>query len=154
MSEQNSGAKIDFRTLSEEEQIRRLEEHFENIATKCYGPPEERARKNRQHVDDMITTHGEPVVRTLLKVLSEIKEPVEPVFAGILRRHSLDHDDLHDIIRFHDLTGPRIEIRCHNGNEYHLLISGGWGLASENWSVIIWRLGSRWSVKCSSYSIS
>lgn len=143
--------------LPESERIAYLKQHYENKIAALFGTPEERESKNRVHVAEMVALYTEPVIRAILKVLSEVdKDERFPrnrdlVFPKILRRHNLDTDPLDQIIRYYAPNGPRVQIRSHKGNEYHVLVDGGWGLAMQCWSGDVWRLGSRWCLKDSSY---
>ena len=160
MSEEKTERNIDPNNLSDEARGQIIRASFEAEATRAFGPPDVRQRKNHEHVKKLTTAYTERVVRQLLKVLSEVKltnlvgRQREPVFAQILRRHDLDHDDLGSIIRKYDLTGPRLDIISRNGSEYRLEISGGWGDASECWEGDISYVEGFWSAKCTSYFVT
>ncbi len=80
---------------------------WEAEATRTYGPPELRTRKNRRYVQRLARRHSEPVVRGLLKALSTLDDPM---CCANLREHDLDADPLEEIICPFELMGKSVSI--------------------------------------------
>lgn len=148
MNDSDQDQKHDFHTPERQERIRLIKEAIELKATKLYGPLEERKRKNREHVDKLAAVHSEPVVRSILKVLSQAGDYV---FAEFLHRHDLEHVDLNEVIRLYDLNGPRIDIQQDKDRRYEVVVAGGWHDAGEIWEGSVWQEGEEWRFERTSY---
>jgi hypothetical protein len=150
MNNSSPDKKHNLDTPEMQEEIRLMNEGIELEEAKHYGPPEERKRKNREHVDKLVARYSEPVARSILKRLSQAGDYV---FADLLRRHDLDETDLHDVILRYDLGGPRIDIRQGKDHRYKVVISGGWGNAGEEWKGVVWQEDGEWRFECTEYCV-
>jgi hypothetical protein len=85
----------------------RINEAWEAEATKTYGPPEMRMRKNRRYVQRLVRRHSEAGVRGMLKALSKLDDQM---CCANLRKNDLDADPLEEIIRPFELMGLHVSI--------------------------------------------
>lgn len=103
---------------------------WEAEATRRYGPPAVRARKNRRYVARLIRRHSEPTLRGILKALSTLDEPM---CCERLREHDLDSAPLETIIRPFELLGLHFRVVSESdqrvtvemGEAYETVGSGG-----------------------------
>lgn len=139
-----------------EERGRRYLEYREQEATRLHGPPEERRRKNLEHVRNLVAKYSEPVVRAILRVLCDSEHTSKRVFAELIRRGDPEHGDLVEIMPRYDLGGPRIDIDqpAGPGGWFNVKVSGGWDIAGESWEGVLWKDETGWQVQQNSYGVS
>ena len=77
-------------------------------ATRAFGPPEVRAKKNRRYVARLVRKHREQTVRALLQALSTLKEPT---CCENLSKHDLKSVPLDEVIRPYELLGLHFSIK-------------------------------------------
>lgn len=87
---------------------------WEEEATRLFGPPEERRRKNLRHVQKLMRLVSESDLRNILKALSRMDEPV---CCANLRKHDLDHIPLHEVIQPYELLGFRFHLSGLSSNQ-------------------------------------
>jgi hypothetical protein len=114
----------------------RAEAEFEAEATRLYGPPESRAKKNRRYADRLVRRFSEPVVRGLLTALSRLDRPH---CAHWLSEMDLAATPIAEIICPFELCGRRFRIASVEGDEYTVEISAGYGLAGDGGRFLIKR---------------
>lgn len=83
-------------------------DRWEEEASRTFGPPSERARKNRGCVTRLVRKHSEQTVRALLQALSTLKDP--PCCEN-LSKHDLETVPLDEVIRPNELLGLHFSIK-------------------------------------------
>jgi hypothetical protein len=109
---------------------KKIQDAWEAQATKTYGPPEVRDRKNRRYAMRLIRKHSEETVRGILKALSTLDDPT---CCENLRSYNLDEEPLEQIICPFDLLGLHFSISTASetlftvdiGQSYDTVGSGG-----------------------------
>ena len=103
---------------------------WEEEATRTFGAPDVRAKKNRQHVTRLVRKHSEQAVRALLQALSTLQEPM---CCKNLSKHDLTTVPLDEVIRPYELLGLDFSIKpisdtqviVEMGESYDNVGSGG-----------------------------
>jgi len=111
---------------------------FENEARKRYGPPDVRAEKNRQYVDDLVKLYSEPVIRGLLTALSRLERPL---CAHWLAKKDLVATPLGDFINPFEILGRQFRIISVDGDRYTVEISMGYDMVGDGGRFILVRNG-------------
>src|SRR5688500_3905812 len=83
-------------------------ERWEEEATRTFGPPDVRAKKNRRYVTRLVRKHSEPTVRALLQALATLKEPM---CCENLSKYDLTAVPLDEVIRPYELLGLHFSIK-------------------------------------------
>lgn len=103
---------------------------WEEEATRRFGQPDVRAKKNRRYVTRLIRKHSEQTVRALLQALSTLKEPM---CCENLSNHDLITVPLDEVIRPYEPLGRDFSIKpisdtqvmVEMGESYDNVGSGG-----------------------------
>ena len=93
---------------------------WEEEATRTFGPPDVRAKKNRRYVARLVRKHSEQTIRALLQALSTLKEPM---CCENLSKLDLTSVPLDEVIRPHELLG--LDFRIKPISETRVLVEMG-----------------------------
>lgn len=115
----------------------------ERDLTERYGSREVRARKNREHVDQLLTRVSEPELRGILIALSRLKYPL---CARWLAEEDLITTPLDEIIQPYNFMGLNFNIEAAEASSYIVSIGSGWGTAGDGGKFRVKRDGDRFRV--------
>lgn len=115
----------------------------EQELTELYGPREERALKNRQHVDELLTRVSEPELRGILAALSQLERPL---CAHWLSRINLAATPLDQIIRPYDFMGLGFTVEAVEASAYIVSIGTAWGTIGDGGKFRVKRNGDQFRV--------
>jgi hypothetical protein len=116
---------------------------YEEEMTRVYGPPEERARKNREAIDDLLRAFSEPGLRGLLVALSRLEEPL---CARWLSEFDLAATPLGEMINPYDFCGRHLAVESAKPPFYTVEISMGYGTAGDSGRIRVKRDGDAFIV--------
>lgn len=107
-------------------------------ATRIYGPPELRTRKNQRYVQRLARRYSESAVRGMLKALATLDDPM---CCANLRDHDLDADPLEDIIGPFDLMGKWVSISKVSDTQFLVDIGEAYDTCGSGGEFLLERLG-------------
>lgn len=116
---------------------------MEEEMTRLFGPPEERARKNREAVDALIQEFTEPGLRGLLTALSRLEEPL---CARWLSEYDLATTPLGGMIHPYKFCGRSLTVESAEPPYYTVAISMGFGDAGDGAEIRVRRDGDTFTV--------
>jgi len=111
--------------------------------TRLHGPPEERARKNREAVDGLVRALTDPGLRGLLAALSRLEYPL---CAHWLSEYDLETTPLGEMINPYDFCGRHLTIESAKPPFYMVGISMGFGNAGDGAQMRVKRVGDVFTV--------
>lgn len=121
-----------------------LESPWEAEARELFGPPEERAEKNRHYINSLVDRFSEPVIRGLLTALSHLDRPL---CAHHLSELDLVGLPLEEIIRPFEIFGLQFRITSLDNDVYTVEISIGYDTVGDGGRFLIERDGDRFVIK-------
>ena len=113
---------------------------WEAEATRTYGPPDVRARKNRRYVGRLVRKCSESTIRGILKALSTLDHPM---CCENLRNHDLDSEALEQIIRPFELMGLHFRILAISEPQFTVQIGEGYGNVGSGGQFLLERIEDR-----------
>ena len=114
----------------------KITDAWEAEATKLYGPPEIRKRKNQRYVQRLVRRHSEAAVRGMLKALSKLDDPM---CCANLRDHDLDADPLEDIVCPFELMGLSVRISSVSDTQFLVDIGEAYDTCGSGGSFLLER---------------
>ena len=96
------------------------EDEWEQEATRTFGAPDIRKKKNQRYIARLLRGISEEEIRGMLKVLSKLKEPM---CCENLAEHDLDAAPLHEIIQPFELLGLHFSAKSVSDTDVEVEIS-------------------------------
>jgi hypothetical protein len=127
-----------------EASMREADRGWEIEATRIFGPPEVRIRKNQRYANRLVARYSEPVIRGLLVALSRLEKPL---CAHWLSEIDLSTTPLAEIINPFEICGRRFIILSVVGLDYTVKISSGFGTAGDGGQFVFTRDGEAFMLK-------
>jgi len=115
----------------------------ERELTERHGPPEERARKNRKHIDHLLTQVSESELRGILAALSRLEWPL---CARWLSEVDLATTPLDKILKPYEFMGLNFDFESVEAPFYVVSIGAAWGTVGDGGTFRVRRDGDQFRV--------